>query len=225
MKRAVALISAVLIFGNVVGCNSSNQRRTASREPSVQEKFELVDEPDITADTRFAAGQLAESRSDWNRAIYQYEAALKLNPKHRPSLSRLAAAYAITRQPVKSVPAAKRFVEVTGGSPESYNDLAQCYEYANRPGDAETAYKLGIDKDPQNRLCRTNYGLLLARIGRTDEARSQMSEVLPVAEVHYNIASVLEIQGKKDEARAEYRLAIAADPNLSDAKKRLAKIE
>ena len=52
-----------------------------------------------------------------------------------------------------------------------------------------------------------------------------MSVVLPAAEVHYNVASVFELQKKTAEAKAEYQKAIALDPKFTDAKKRLAKIE
>ena len=53
-----------------------------------------------------------------------------------------------------------------------------------------------------------NYGLWLARKDRVDEARAQMSAVLKPAEVHYNIASVLEMQGNKPAAKVEFAKAL-----------------
>jgi Tfp pilus assembly protein PilF len=66
---------------------------------------------------------------------------------------------------------------------------------------------------------------MLAREGRIDEARSQFAAVLTPAQVHYNIASVLQQQGKKDEARAEFKEAIKVDPKFLDAQVRLADLD
>ena len=60
-----------------------------------------------------------------------------------------------------------------------------------RYDEAETAYLRGIERDPKNVPCRTNYGLMLARLGRTAEGTLQLQAVLTPAEVHYNLASVL----------------------------------
>jgi Flp pilus assembly protein TadD len=45
--------------------------------------------------------------------------------------------------------------------------------------------------------------------------------VLTPAEVHYNLASVYEWMGRKEQAKVEYRAALALDPRLSDAQARL----
>ncbi|MDW8262995.1 MAG: tetratricopeptide repeat protein, partial [Phycisphaerales bacterium] len=73
-------------------------------------------------------------------------------------------------------------------------------------------------------ICRTNYGLLLLRLGRVEEGCKQMEAVLPPAEVRYNVASMLELQNRKAEARIEFEKALKLDPNLQDARKRLAQL-
>lgn len=209
-----------------VGCGSTGQN-AAQREPSMipQHKFELAKEPPINAESRFAAGGLAESRGDWQRAITQYEESLKLRPDNVETIGRLSVCYAMMRQPEQAIHFGERAVQLSGGSPNAWNNLAQCQEYAEKLQDAEASYRQGIEKDPKNKLCRINLGLLLVRQGRVDEGREQMSAVLPPAEVHFNVASVFELQKKPAEAKAEYQRAIALDPKLTDAKKRLAKIE
>ena len=45
----------------------------------------------------------------------------------------------------------------------------------------------------------------------------QLQAALSPAEVHYNLGSVYEQQGKIEQARAEYQEAIKLDPKLIDA--------
>ena len=70
-----------------------------------------------------------------------------------------------------------------------------------------------------------NYGLMLIRHGRVEEGAAQLSAVIPASEVHYDIASIYQMQGKKEEAKAEYRKALDLDPALLDARTRLASLD
>src|SRR5206468_3325539 len=90
---------------------------------------------------------------------------------------------------------------------------------------AEEIFKKGIDRDPKCVPCRMNYGLMLARLGRTSEATLQLQTVLKPAEVHYNLASVYEQLHRTEEARMEYQKALKEDPNFRDAKVRLAALK
>src|SRR5689334_8754191 len=65
-------------------------QREAKQNP---DKFESASDPPLTADTRFAAGQLAEYQGDLNRAVAQFVEALKIDPNHKNSLFHLGAVY------------------------------------------------------------------------------------------------------------------------------------
>lgn len=219
---ALLVVSAAAVVG---GCHQSNHAQRPTAPPMAQQKFDLVKEPEINPETRFAAGQLAESRGDWDLAIRQYEAALREQPDDQRAQHRLAFSHTMARQFDRAEQAWLRYAQLTHNSADAYNNLAQCYEFADRPADAERAYRSAISVDPRNAFARTNYGLMLVRLGRIDDGRAQMASVLPPAEVHYNVASVLELQGKKPQARAEYVRALELDPQLGDARKRLAKLD
>lgn len=190
-----------------------------------QQKFDLVAEPPINGETRFAAGQLAETRGDWETAIRQYDQALKASPRDERIIHRLAVAYTMTQQFPEAETMWRRLIEVTNGSADAWNNLAQTYEYAQRPEEAEAAYRKAVSIDGANQFARTNFGLMLVRVGRVQEGREQMLAVLPAAEAHYNVASVMEMQGNKAAAREEFRKALELDPQMTDAQKRLAAIE
>ena len=229
---ALALTSALPLIGAGCASDKKSPDPTGSRADAARKKGEPRDnfeqsaaDPPISADTRFAAGQLAESQGDVARAMVQYRAALKTDPNHKDALFRLAALDTQARQFNEAIGLWQRYVQVTKQSPEAYNDLALCYEQAGKLEEAEQSYKAGISRNPDNAACRANYGLMLARADRIDEAIAQLQTVLTPAEVHYNLGSVFEQKGKTAEAKAYYRKALELDPKLVDARSRLAALK
>jgi tetratricopeptide (TPR) repeat protein len=187
--------------------------------------FDKVKDPTISADTWFAAGQLHEAQGNIPSAIEQYNNALKQNDEHHGALYRLGVLYATTRNYPEAIKSWKRYIDVTHHSAVGYSNLGFCHELAGDTAEAERAYLTGIERDSDSAPCRVNYGLMLARHGRVDEGIAQMKPVLSEAEIHFNIGSVHEGQGRKELARAEYKKAVQLDPKFKDASKRLQKLD
>jgi tetratricopeptide (TPR) repeat protein len=227
MIRIALLVLAAIAAGNL-GCTGSG--KNASNTPPEGQRqglhptndFEArTGDPPFTADTHFAAGQLAEGQNDLPHAVAQYLDALKIDPNHQPSLYRLAAVYTRLRQFPDAERIWQRYIQATGGAPAGYNNLGFCFEMAGNIDQAEKAYQAGVARDPKNAGCRVNYGLMLARQGRIEDAVVQLQAVLAPAEVAYNLGSVCEQQGQKDRAKGYYQKALELDPTLHDAKARL----
>jgi tetratricopeptide (TPR) repeat protein len=233
ITRALATGGLLVGLGMLmVGCSSNNQSaNTLQRDPVTGETnmptnegkvtFEDAKQAPINADTRFAAGQLAESRGVDSEAIKQYTESLRLNPKHMGSLFRLAVLETRMKEYPQAIQTWKTYVVATNESAAAYANLGFCYELAGDSNEAEAAYERGISRDPKEQTCRVNYGLMLASRGLTEQALEQFQTVLTPAESHYNIGSVFEQQGHKENAKVEYRKALALDPKLDDAQKRL----
>jgi len=222
----------VLAAAGLVGCsNNTPQNQAGVNDPDFKklraerDKFETAEDPEVTPDTLFAAGQLAESRADYDNAAALYEKCLKQNPDHPLALFRMALLETRAKQFNRAVTTWNHYVAVTKGSATGYSNLALCLELAGKSSEAETAYKAGIAADPKNQPCRVNYGLMLARQQRLAEAMAQLQAVLTPAESHYNVASVLESQKRPEQAKQEYIKALQLDPDLIDAKTRLAALE
>lgn len=205
------------------------QREIAQRQQGEAkanaDKFETSDDPPFTADTRYAAGQLAEAQGDFENATTQYREALKLNPKHLDAMFRLGGVYVQTQRFDDAITIWQRYIKLTNDAPHGYNNLALAYDAAGRTAEAEQAYKAAIAKDPHHQASRNNYGLMLARQNQVDAAIEQLSAVLPPAAVHYNLGRVCEQQGRAEEAKAYYRKALELDPKLRDARSRLAALK
>lgn len=222
-KRNVSILLVALLIG---GCASNSSSQDAERLRAERAKFNSqVENTPPNANTRFAAGQLAESEGDLPRAIQQYQDALKLDPNHAQSLFRLGYVYTGERKYPQAIEIWNRYIKATHNAAAGYGNLGLCLELAGRASEAESAYKAGVAQDPTNQPCRVNYGLFLARQGRMTEAAEQLQAVLPPASVHYNLASVLESQKKIPQAKAEYQQALQIDPNMTDAKTRLAALK
>jgi tetratricopeptide (TPR) repeat protein len=209
--------------------NEQREREIAQRqkgEANAQaDEFENSEDPPFTAETRFAAGQLAESQGQFDTAIGQYREALKLNPKHLDSMFRLGAVYVQTKRFDDAVATWQRYLKLTNNSAQGFNNLALAYDAAGRRAEAEQAYQAAIARDAGHQAARVNYGLMLARRNDVDGAIAQLSAVLPPAAVQYNLGSICEQQGRIEEAKAYYRRALELDPQLRDARSRLSMLK
>jgi len=219
----ISLISASFLTGcsnnSQQGPNASGKGQDASQ---ARTEFEISKDPPFTSQTHFAAGQLAESQGSPLSAVDQYQKAIKLDPKNTAALYRLGIVYAQLKRYSEAVSVWKQYVNTTEANATAFSNLGFCCELAGRNDEAETAYRQGITKDPRNKPCRINYGLMLARHGFTDQAVVQLQCVLTPSQVHYNIASVLEGQGRTEQAKYEFQKAIELNPGFIDAKTRMA---
>lgn len=179
----------------------------------------------FTAETRFAAGQLAETQNNPNQAVIQYQEALKLKPDYLGALYRLGVVYAELKQYPQAIDVWGRYIGASGEDPTAFGDLGFCEELSGDSAKAEAAYKKGIDKDPKNAVCRVNYGLMLARAGKIDAATEQWRVVLSEAEIHYNLGGIYAQKGHKEQARGEFNKALELDPKFTDAKSRVSELD
>src|SRR5262245_13661697 len=117
------LLAVAAIALLAVGCNNNDGtfvkpvgRKTADELNAEHSRFENSEDPPLTADTRFAAGQLAESSGAPLRAAEQYEEALRINPKYSAAAYRLGVVYAQARDYPKAIAAWENYITLTNGS-------------------------------------------------------------------------------------------------------------
>ncbi len=228
LRLAMAAGAAISLAGGCAHDPGADRQARVDRQQAIANeaaKAPLKPEPPATAKTHFAAGQVAEGQADLDRAIDQYKQAVAIDPTYQPALFRLGMAQAAGRQYDAAILTWRQYVTATGGSAAAYADLGFCLDLAGRGPQADAAFKAGVAADPRNAPCRTNYGLMLARAGKLDAATVQLAAVLTPAEVQYDLASVLENQGRRDEAKARFAKALQLDPNMADAKARLTNLQ
>src|SRR2546423_3443302 len=133
--------ATLLLLAAITGCQSWRDGQTAppprARVSAADLKFETSQDPPIKAQTYFAAGQLAESQNDPGRAVSEYWAALKVDPKYKDALFRLGVLYCELKHYPEAVVAWKQYIKFTDGDAAGYSNLGFCYELSGKPTEAE----------------------------------------------------------------------------------------
>jgi tetratricopeptide (TPR) repeat protein len=100
------------------------------------------------------------------------------------------------------------------------------WRQAHLYADAETLYRETLRRNPACWLCANNLGVLRLQSGRSEsEALAVFQQAIRLnpqyAEAHNNIGSILQQRGDLPGAIAEFRLALAAEPNYPAAARNL----
>jgi Flp pilus assembly protein TadD len=183
------------------------------------------DDVAFAAEAEFSAGHLAQTQNRMEDAARHFRRALDLSPRYAAAAYRLGFVSASLKRYDQAIETWWTYVRLTNQSAQAYANLGYCFELAGRISQAEAAYQRGIARDRGNKLCRVNYGLMLARLGREEESLAQLTVVLSPAEAEYNLASIYELQGRPDRALSEYRKALQIEPDMWQAQARIRAIE
>ncbi|WP_349569602.1 tetratricopeptide repeat protein [Azotobacter salinestris] len=97
------------------------------------------------------------------------------------------------------------------------NSLGYSYYLAGHWEQAERAYRRGISYDDGYKPLWRNYGLLLSRMGRYEEAISAFEHVGKRAEASNDVGYICMIEGRFDLAEQFFRTAIEQSPSHYDA--------
>ncbi|HYV34588.1 MAG TPA: tetratricopeptide repeat protein, partial [Gemmataceae bacterium] len=109
--------------------------------------------------------------------------------------------------------------------PEVLNGLGYFHYSRAQWEDAERYLRQAIAADPKFQRAWVNLGMTLCQQQHYDEGLAAFSKAVSNAEAHSNVAFILTTQGRFNDARAEYRQALAANSNLTIARLALAKLE
>jgi len=100
---------------------------------------------------------------------------------------------------------------------DAAKQLSDTHKYA----EAVPAWKLALEKDPEDPRTHNNLGVALAATGKTSEAIDEYNKSLALnadsSQTHNNLGSALAEAGKSDQAFAEFQKAIELNPDNGSA--------
>ena len=158
---------------------------------------------------------------DLAKAIFHYEAALKIHPNYAKALFNLANAFSENGNIDEAVRYYLKALNIKPNNPAALNNLGEALV---KKGDYDKAiyyFKWALRTESKKADTRMNLANVLFLKGNPDEAISQYRKILQIdfgnADLHYNLAYVLSTQGKLDEAVLLYKETLRIDPEYSKA--------
>lgn len=184
--------------------------------------------PDAAASYHFMLGYQAELVQDMDRAIQEYQAALKTDPTSHSVKARLAGLYFS----LGDMPNAVRYADQAAEGPSQDGQLlTQMAGILASAGQGERAVKLldrAIELDQTSGDPYFTKGLLLLNLKRQPEAeqavRAGLARAPESAVGHYHLGRMLLDAGKGEEAAVSLERAIAANASFEPAYLALASI-
>jgi tetratricopeptide (TPR) repeat protein len=231
-NRAVASISSAMCWVLallVMACASVPQRPEKIPASADRPKTTSSTHPtDATAAYHFMLGYQAELAQDMERAIQEYQAALKADPASQSVKARLASLYFS----LGDMPNAERYADQAAeGLSQDGQLLTQMAGILASVGQGERAVKLldrAIEIDQTSGDPYFTKGLLLLNLKRRPEAevsiRAGLARAPESAVGYYHLGRILFDAGKGEEAAASLERAIAVNASFEPAYLALASV-
>jgi len=163
----------------------------------------------------------AYSSKDLDKALFHYEAALKIKPGYAMALYNLGTIYEKKGQIDKAINYYLKVLQINPNYSDALNNLGLIYYNQRDYAKAVSYFKRALKKDPQKTNARINLANVLFLQSKPDEAISQYRKLLQNdpenADACYNLAYVLSTQGKLDEAVSLYIKTLRIDSTYSKA--------
>jgi tetratricopeptide (TPR) repeat protein len=157
-------------------------------------------------------------------AVVEYQRALELDPDHVKSHNNLALARVELERLEEAATHFERSVALEPKA-EIYSDLGFIMARLGRSQEAFANYEKALALDPACPSAHLNLAVTYVQEGKFAAAESHYRQALPGrpgAETHNGLGYVLARQGRTEEAIAEYRRAIEANPQFTPAYTNLA---
>jgi serine/threonine protein kinase/tetratricopeptide (TPR) repeat protein len=156
-------------------------------------------------------------RGNRDQGIQNYTAYVAQYPDDSGAWFRLGYAYLITDQAEPGVKAFKKVIEIDKDSAAAYSNLAACYNTLDKTDEALANYQKAFSLNPNlatGPFENQEYGFLLVRMGKIQEARRAFENMIAQAENHkkargYRSLALLELyQGRYSAAEDNLREAV-----------------
>ncbi len=231
-RQGLALLSrviSVLIPLAVAACVAAPQTPDKMPVPAGMPKATpTIHLPDAGASYHFMLGYQAELAQDVDRAIQEYQAALKADPSSHSMKARLAGLYFSLGDMPNAVRYADQASEGLGQDGQLLTQMAGILASAGQGERAVTLLDRAIEADQTSGDPYFTKGLLLLNLKRQPEAeqaiRAGLARAPESAVGHYHLARMLLDAGKAEEAAASLERAIAVNASFEPAYLALASI-
>ena len=221
IRHALLLISTVV--GLPAGCSHTQEQPKQHASASI---LDSGPQAKITrrqaADIEVAVARSAEEQGQLAEAEAGYLVALKKDPKRADAELRLAI---LRDRKGDNAGADKHFaraLKLEPKNPEILCDQGYSLYLRRRWAEAEGSFKKALAIDPAHARSHSNLALVHARQGDNEKALAEFARAgCDPSDARANLGLVLALEGRFEESRREYSLALAAKPGSARAKEGL----
>ena len=156
-----------------------------------------------------------ERAGETEKALQEFEIAVRLQPDNFRALANLGVAYAKFGFYNKSITALEKSIEIYKYH-KTYDKLGLVYDELNREDKAIENFKEAINLNPRYAKAHNDLGTVYGKIGEFDLALEEFNAAIKIdkdyADAHFNKGILLEFLGEEDKAREEFEAAIRLEP-------------
>lgn len=172
------------------------------------------------------AAQEQEKGGETEAAIRLYEKARAADPNSAAAAGRrLAVLYDKAGDFTKSAEEYEALLRVRPKDADLLNDFGYSHYSRGDWAAAEQYLARAVQADPNHKRAWVNLGLAQAQQDRLDEAFQSFCRAVRPADAHCNLAFVLAAKSRTEEAKEQYRQALALDPSQRVARSVLGLME
>jgi tetratricopeptide (TPR) repeat protein len=174
-----------------------------------------------SAEVRNNLGLAYASQGQFDRAIAEYQTALRLKPDFSMPHYNLGIAYASRGQFDRAIAEYQTALRLSQDFAEVHNNLGFAYASQGQFERAIAEYQTASRLKPDYVLAHSNLGIAYASQGQFDRAIAEYQTALrlnpDLIDAHNNLGAAYASQGQFDRAIAEYQTTLRLNPDLIDA--------
>jgi Tfp pilus assembly protein PilF len=212
--------AGVAALGLLGGCQGHNSR---PKEHASSTLLDSGPQPRLSkkqaADVQVSLGRSAEEQGRFDEARSAYLEALKKDPKRADAELRLAILDDRKGDEAGADRHFARALKIKPKDPEVLCDQGYSLYLRRRWADAETSLKKALAVAPSHSRSHANLALVLARQGDSPGALAEFARAgCDPSDARSNLGLILALEGRFEESKREYALALAAKPTSTRAK-------
>lgn len=201
------------------------EKMTSSQAPLANFDMKKLDKKQ-QADLKYAGGRAAEASGDMGAAMAAYMEAIKLDPKRADFHLRMGVLNDKLARFEESPAHYRKALELAPGSAEVYCDMGYSLYLQQRYSEAEISLRQATKIQPDHTRAHNNLGMVLSHTGKLEEALQEFHRGgAEPGDAHANVAFALATEGRLDESRKHYKLALAHNPGMEKAQEGISEIE
>ena len=210
---------AGVILTIALGCESAPQQKSAPG--NIPGQMPMTQEPRVTATTYLAHGHLLERQGQFERAVVQYQKALRMQPDFVTARNRLGITLNKLGRHTEASEQFRQALRYQADKPFLYNNLGFSLYLEGQYEKANAALEDALRLKSEYARAHMNHALVLAKLNRFDEVASELAQACDPPDANYNMGILLTEAQRYADAACYLERALTLRPNFEAARLQL----